>query len=126
MILLALFFPSKLNARFAIWYEEQSRIKWGNLPLDAPFFEEDKLVEMNYDLHVCLSKTFLMFLPFWMPFVIFGLHIAKILSFLIILAPILLSFYFTIRDIAKDDEVHAQLEKERKEQEQREELGRWK
>ena len=35
IILLALFFPSRLNARFAIWYEEQYRIKWGNEPLDA-------------------------------------------------------------------------------------------
>ena len=127
VILLAMFFPSKFNARFAIWFEEQMRIKWGSRPLDDPFFEEDELVEMDHDLHVRLSKTFLLFLPFWMPFVIFGLNVAKIVSSLIIFAPILIALYFTMRDVARiNNEIHNQLEKERKEQEQREQFGRWK
>ena len=127
VILLALFFPSKLNARFAIWYEEQCRIKWGSRPLDDPFFEEDELVEMDHDLHIRLSKTFLLFLPFWMLFVVFFLNVAKIVSFLIIFVPILMAFYFTMRDVARiNNEIHNQLENERKEQEQREQFGRWK
>ena len=126
VILLALFFPSRLNARFAIWYEEQWRIKWGR-PLDDPFFEEDELVEMNYDLHIRLSKTFLLFIPSWMLFIIFYTNTAKILSILVVFIPTLIALYLTMQDVAKtNNEIHAQLEKERREQEKREELGRWK
>ena len=127
VILLALFFPSKLNARFAIWYEEQCRIKWGSRPLDDPFFEEDELVKMDYDLHIRMSKTFLLFIPFWMLFIIFCTNTAKILSILIVFIPTLIALYLTMQDVAKtNNEIHAQLEKERREQERREELGKWK
>ena len=126
-ILLALFFPSKLNARFAIWYEEQWRIKWGSRPLDDPFFEEDELVKMDYNLHIRISKTFLLFIPFWMLFIIFCTNTAKILSILVVFIPTLIALYLTMQDVAKtNNEIHAQLEKERREQEQREQWGRWK
>ena len=71
---LAWFFPSKYNARLAIWSEEQSRIKWGNKPLDAPYLSEKQLIEMGAELHGRLSKACLAFIPAFAPFAFFYQH----------------------------------------------------
>ena len=74
-----------------------------------------------------MSKTFLLFIPFWMLFIVFCTNTAKILSILVVFIPTLIALYLTMQDVAKtNNEIHAQLEKERREQEQREQWGRWK
>ena len=126
-ILLALFFPSKYNARLAIWSEEQSRIKWGNKPLDAPYLSEEQLVEMGAELNGRLSKACLAFIPAFIPFAIFFTNTAKVLSVLTFLPLFFIFLYFTTKDVIKTShEIHDWYERERKKQEQREQWGRWK
>ena len=127
IILLALFFPSKLNARFAIWYEEQYRIKWGR-PLDnPPLPTEDEEWKMMLDYNLTRSKILLLFIPLWLLFIPFFSDKAKIFSFLAAIAPtIAMLSYMAAAAHRANEDYHNLVEKERKEQEQREQFGRWK
>lgn len=124
-ILLALFFPSKLCAKWHEHLELERRIvqrqPLGSLP-DADYWQRTL-----HDCHVGLSKIVLAFIPALLTFVIFFNNKAKTFSFMIGVAMCFpMAYYiiiYLIKETAKENKKHQQV---RVEQEKREELGKWK
>ena len=127
MLFYAFFAPSKKAAEILTQSWENSRIKWGYPLDDPPLPSVEEMWQATIKDEIINSRISFAFVPPIFFFICFFSNLAKILSGLFLLAATIAHvtylWYSSIEDTKKHN---LELQKKRKEQEEKESQGKWK
>ena len=127
MLFYAFFAPSKKAAEVLAQSYEDARIKWGHSLDDPPLPSAEEIWQANIKKEIIISKIFFAFVPPVFFFVCFFSNLAKILSGLFLLAAVIVHMLFLLYFLKEEIRIHnLELQKKRKEQEEKESQGKWK
>lgn len=127
MALLSWFLQSKWMIKFYLRNEEHARRKWVDPSFTISVHDEEKMMKEDRRVELFASKMFFIFLPLVLMFVLFFSDGIKIASIGVPLFVGLLSFIYAFYWLKEEDKKHqVSIDTLRKEQEQKEELGKWK
>ena len=126
MLFYGFFAPSQKAYEVLAIRCEDARIKWGK-PLDNPPLPSvEEICKENIRTDTIASKLYFSFVPPIFFFVCFFPNLAKILSGLFLLAAVILHMLFLLYSLKEKSRIHnLELQKKRREQEEKESLGEW-
>ena len=126
MLFYGFFAPSKKAAEALETSYEDARIIWGQPLDDPPLPSAEEIWQYNRKMDTTTSKIYFAFVPPIFFFVCFFPNLAKILSGLFLLAAVIVHMLFLWYSIKEEIRIHnLELQKKRKEQEEKESLGEW-
>ena len=127
MALLSCFLQSKWVIKFYLWHEEYARRKWSDPSFTISVHDEENLLKEDRRVELFASKTFFIFIPLVLMFILFFSNGIKISSIGVPLFASLLSVLYTFYWLKEEDKKHqVSIDTLRKDQEKKEELGKWK
>ena len=127
MLFYAFFAPSKKAAEVLAQRCEDARIIWGQPLDDPPLPSAEEIWQYNRKMDTTTSKIYFAFVPPIFFFVCFFSNLAKILSGLFLFSAMIVHILFLCYLAKEDIRIqNLETEKKRKEQEEKESLGKWK
>lgn len=127
MLFYGFFAPSKKAAEALETSYEDARIIWGHSLNDPPLPSAEEIWQENKRTNIITSKIYFAFVPPIFFFVCFFPNLAKILSGLFLLAAVIVHMLFLWYSIKEEIRIHnLELQKKRREQEEKESQGKWK
>jgi amino acid permease len=127
MLFYGFFAPSKKAAEVLAQSYENDRIKWGYPLDDPPLPSAEELWKATIKTTTTSSRIFFSFVPPIFFFICFFSNLAKILSILFLASAVIVYLLYLICSLNENIKTHnLELQKKRKEQEEKESQGKWK